>query len=60
MYADAISKYTCLLNHPKAGDKENCIRRLDMCISEITEWMIVNKLNLNDDKMEFIIFGSRQ
>ena len=31
-----------------------------MCISEIREWMIVNKLKLNDDKTEFIIFGCRQ
>ena len=31
-----------------------------MCIAEIREWMILNKLRLNDDKMEFIVFGSRQ
>ena len=59
MYAD--DQHTYLSFKPsKAGDKENYIRRLEMCISEIREWMIVNKLKLNDDKMEFIVFGSRQ
>ena len=31
-----------------------------MFISEIREWMIVSKLKLNENKTEFIIFGSRQ
>ena len=59
MYADDQQIYLSF-KPSKAGDKENCIRRLEMCISEIREWMIVNKLKLNDDKTEFIIFGSRQ
>ena len=59
MYADNQQIYLSF-KPSKAGDKENCIRRLEMCISEIKEWMIVNKLKLNDDKMEFIVFGSRQ
>ena len=44
----------------KAGDKENCIKRLETCIAEIREWMMANMLKLNDDKMELIIFGTRQ
>ena len=59
MYADDQQIYLSF-NQSKGGDKENCIRRLEMCISEIREWMIVNKLKLNDDKTEFIVFGSRQ
>ena len=59
MYADAQQIYLSF-KPSKARDKENCIRRLKMCISEIKEWMILNKLKLNDDKMEFIVFGSRQ
>ena len=58
MYAEDQQIYLSF-KPSKVGDKENCIR-LEMCISEIREWMIVNKLKLNDDKMEFIIFGSRQ
>ena len=59
MYADDQQIYLSF-KPSKAGDKESCIRRLEMCISEIREWMIVNKLKLNDDKTEFIVFGSRQ
>ena len=58
MYADDQQMYLSF-KPSKARDKENCIRRLEMCISEIREWMIVNKLKLNDDKTEFIVFGSR-
>ena len=58
MYADDQQIYLSF-KPSKVGDKENCIRRLEMCISEIREWMIVKKLKLND-KMEFIIFGCRQ
>ena len=59
MYADDQQIYLSF-KPSKAGDQENCIRRLEMGISEIKEWMIVNKLKLNDDKTEFIVFGSRQ
>ena len=59
MYADNQQIYLSF-KLSKAGDKENCVRILEMCISEIREWMIVNKLKLNDDKTEFIDFVSRQ
>ena len=59
MYADDQQIYLSF-KPSKAGDKENYIKRLEMCISEIKEWMIVNKLKLNEDKMEFIVFGTKQ
>ena len=59
MYADDQQIYLSF-KPSKAGDKERGIKRLEICIAEIREWMIVNKLKLNDDKTEFIIFGSRQ
>ena len=59
MYADNQQIYLSF-KPSKAGDKENSIKRLEMCISEIKEWMIVNKLKLNNDKMEFIVFGTKQ
>ena len=59
MYADDQQIYLSF-KPSKAGDKENCIKRLEICIAEIRDWMIVNKLKLNDEKTEFIIFGSRQ
>ena len=59
MYADDEQIYLSF-KPSKGGHKENCIKRLETCIAEIREWMMVNKLKLNDDKMELIIFGTRQ
>ena len=44
----------------KTRDKENCIKRLETCIAEIREWMTANMPKLNDDKTEFMIFGTKQ
>ena len=30
-----------------------------MCTTRINNWMNVNRLKMNTDKMEFILFGSR-
>ena len=30
-----------------------------MCTTRINDWMNVNRLKMNMDKMEFILFGSR-
>jgi hypothetical protein len=43
-----------------AGSKEACIKQLQDCITEIRSWMRTNLLKLNDDKTEFIMFGTRQ
>ena len=34
--------------------------KLNSCISDIRMWMIINKLNVNDSKTEFIVFRSPQ
>ena len=34
------------------------LTKLNMCISDIRVWMIKNKLQINDFKIEFIIFRS--
>ena len=41
------------------GDKERCLRNLQNCIQDIRHWMKTNLLKLNDNKTEFIMFGSR-
>ena len=33
--------------------------RVEHCVEEIDRWMISNKLKLNDDKTEFIVFSSK-
>ena len=46
----------------KAGnkvDEEEVISDLEMCTTRINNGMNVNRLKMNADKMEFILFGSR-
>ena len=41
-----------------AGAKEQCIKQLQGCIADICKWMSANMLKLNDEKTEFIMFGT--
>ena len=41
------------------GAKEQCIKQLERCIAEIQKWMAANMLKLNNDKTEFIMFGTK-
>ena len=46
----------------KAGnkvDEEEVTSDLEMCTTRINNWMNVNRLKMNMDKTEFILFGSR-
>ena len=46
----------------KAGnkvDEEEVISDLEMCTTRINNWMNVNRLKMNMDKIGFILFGSR-
>ena len=40
-------------------DIQESITRLQNCILEISNWMMVNSLKINRDKTEFIIFGNK-
>ena len=40
------------------GDCERVLNNLSSCISDISSWMINNKLQLNQDKTEFFIIGT--
>jgi hypothetical protein len=55
-YADDSQIYISF--NPCQLEAESAIHRLELCISEIRIWMSSNFLKLNDDKTEFIIFGS--
>ena len=37
-----------------------CINQLENCIQDVKIWMTGNMLKLNEDKTEFIIFGTNQ
>ncbi len=42
-------------------DDESTVRlKLESCIADIKTWMTDNKLKLNDDKSELVIFTSRR
>jgi hypothetical protein len=57
MYADDIQIYlTC--DPSKPGEIVNTLSKLSQCINEVQQWMLVNKLKLNQDKTEFIIIAS--
>ena len=42
------------------GMQSQCISHLETCIEDTRSWMNTNLLKLNDEKMEFIILGTRQ
>ena len=58
-YADDLQNYLSF----KPGiemDKECCINNLQNSIAEIRVWIRTNLLKLNDEKIEFIMIGTRQ
>ena len=40
--------------------QDDCIHHMERCTEEIRNWMARNMLKLNDEKTEFIIFGTHQ
>ena len=44
----------------RKGFKENCLEGLEKCITKTSTWMTHNLLKLNEEKMEFILFGTQQ
>ena len=56
-YADDTQLY--LSYDPKVpGDVDAAQRRLTNCIAEVKDWMLANKLRLNDTKTEFFLISS--
>lgn len=58
-YADDTQNYASFKVSVEKS-RELCFRKLEDCVAEISEWMVVNKLKLNEDKTEFMVFGTRQ
>ena len=57
LYADDQQLYLAF-KPSNAGAKEQCIEQLQGCITDICKWMSANMLKLNDEKNEFIMFGT--
>ena len=51
-------KYIFLFNPKIPGNSESALAKLKDCISEVQQWMLVNKLKLNQDKTEFLLIAS--
>ena len=56
-YADDQQLYLSF-RPSNAGALEQCIEQLQGCIADIRKWMSANMLKLNDEKTEFIMFGT--
>ena len=53
LYADNMQLYLAFdgtSNH----SKESALEQIERCISDIKNWMLINKLKLNGDKTEFL------
>ena len=62
LYADDQQIYLSFKPGPAGAQlaQDDCIRQMERCIEEIRNWMARNMLKLNDEKTEFIIFGTHQ
>ena len=56
-YADDTQLYMTM-DHSN-NDWRDGLERIELCVSEIREWMNQNMLKLNDDKTELIVFASK-
>ena len=62
LYADDQYIYLSFKPGPARAQlaQDDCIHWMERCIEEIRNWMPRNMLKLNDQKTEFIIFGTHQ
>ena len=58
-YADDIQLYLSFCPSSPVNAKD-AVKSMNDCITDIRNWMISDKLMLNDDKTEFVLIGTRQ
>ena len=57
-YADDTKLYLAF----RPGDRatqDSAVAAMEACIQDVREWVIKDKLKINDDKSEFIIIGTQ-
>ena len=45
---------------PKETNSDAVIDKVERCVTEVKTWMIQNRLKLNDDKTELIVFSTKR
>ena len=62
LYADDQQIYLSFKLGPAGvqSAQNDCIHHMEGCVEEIKNWMARNMLKLNEEKTEFIIFGTHQ
>ena len=55
---NVLSIRISILNPSKPGDRERANSQIEKCTAEVSEWMLVNKLQLNPSKTEYILVQS--
>ena len=56
LYADDTQVYVSVSITNKQ-DREIALAKIKACITEIRAWMLAHRLELNDDKNEFVVFA---
>ena len=52
MYADDTQLYSSVLS----SDFQSLVRTFEACITDVKNWMVINKLQLNSEKTELVLF----
>jgi pectin methylesterase-like acyl-CoA thioesterase len=58
-YADDAQLYLAFQNPKNADAVHNGCIKVERCLADINAWMTNNKLKLNNDKTEIMLFGTR-
>ena len=62
LYANDQQIYLSFKPRPRGvqSTQDDCVHHMEGCVEEIKNWMARNMLKLNEEKTEFIIFGTHQ
>lgn len=58
-YADDTQIYLSFKPHESLSQAQ-AVQSIESCISEVRDWMLSNKLMINDAKTEFLLIGSKE
>ena len=57
-YADDYQLYIWF--KPEPVSERESIKAMEMCVSDVRQWMLANRLTINDSKTEVMLVGTRQ